>query len=173
MNYLNCYVTPFKSDILNAVRHHRGLHAKFDKFCFNDGAQKDLLFLSGTIPVPYKWVPRGPAWSQGAPNGRIGVPNYCSCPSAKLMTGTSCLMVFQKVFHDPLGSRNPNLRNPNLRIFVHFNCLVSQGRPVQHPHLHLGVGHAPLPRAARLRLPHTRHAGSHIIIMSLNLKGPS
>ena len=43
-----------KSDILNAVRHYRGLHAKFDKFCFNDGQQKDLLFLSGTIPVPYK-----------------------------------------------------------------------------------------------------------------------
>lgn len=43
-----------KSDIMNAVRHYRGLHPKFDKFCFNDGAQKDLIFLSGTIPVPYK-----------------------------------------------------------------------------------------------------------------------
>ena len=43
-----------KRDIVNALTHYKGLHPKIDKFMFNDGNQKELVVLSGTIPVPYK-----------------------------------------------------------------------------------------------------------------------
>ena len=41
-------------DILNALKHYRGLQPRLDKFIFNNGAQKDLVCLGGTIPVPYR-----------------------------------------------------------------------------------------------------------------------
>jgi ESCRT-I complex subunit TSG101 len=41
-------------DILNAIKHYRGLQPRFDKFIFNDGSQKELICLQGTIPVPYR-----------------------------------------------------------------------------------------------------------------------
>jgi hypothetical protein len=43
-----------KTDIVNALRHYRGLTPKLDKFIFNDGNQKELIVLAGTVPVPYK-----------------------------------------------------------------------------------------------------------------------
>ena len=48
------YKEKCQSDIKNAMEAYRGLQLKFDKFYFNDGSKKDLVYLSGTIPVPYK-----------------------------------------------------------------------------------------------------------------------
>ncbi len=50
-NYRNRAVA--KRDILSTLRHYRGLHLRYGKYTFNDGTQKDLVSLSGTIPVPY------------------------------------------------------------------------------------------------------------------------
>ncbi|XP_023324452.1 tumor susceptibility gene 101 protein [Eurytemora carolleeae] len=43
-----------RRDCMNVMHHYRGLIPKQDKFTFNDGLQRDLITLSGTIPVPYK-----------------------------------------------------------------------------------------------------------------------
>jgi len=43
-----------KRDVLTALHHYRGLIPKHDKFIFNDGVQRDLINIYGTIPVPYK-----------------------------------------------------------------------------------------------------------------------
>jgi len=43
-----------KRDCINLMHHYRGLAPKQDKFIFNDGLQRDLITLTGTIPVPYK-----------------------------------------------------------------------------------------------------------------------
>jgi len=43
-----------KRDVLTVLHHYRGLIPKQDKFIFNDGIQRDLLNIYGTIPVPYK-----------------------------------------------------------------------------------------------------------------------
>jgi len=43
-----------KRDVLSALHHYRGLIPKQDKFIFNDGVQRDLINIYGTIPVPYK-----------------------------------------------------------------------------------------------------------------------
>jgi len=43
-----------KRDCMNVMHHYRGLMPKQDKFIFNDGVQRDLITLTGTIPVPYK-----------------------------------------------------------------------------------------------------------------------
>ena len=38
------------------------------------------------------------------------------------------------------------------------NVFQLQGCQLQHTDFDLGAGHAPLPRASRLRVPHARHA---------------
>jgi len=43
-----------KRDVLSLLHHYRGLIPKQDKFIFNDGVQRDLINIYGTIPVPYK-----------------------------------------------------------------------------------------------------------------------
>ncbi|XP_037087026.1 tumor susceptibility gene 101 protein-like [Pollicipes pollicipes] len=43
-----------KGDVMNALRHYRGLQGKLDNFVFNDGTHQELLCLHGTIPVQYK-----------------------------------------------------------------------------------------------------------------------
>merc|ERR1711936_1110953 len=43
-----------KRDVLALLHHYKGLTPKPDKFMFNDGRERDLLHLQGTIPVPYK-----------------------------------------------------------------------------------------------------------------------
>jgi len=43
-----------KRDVMSVLHHYRGLIPKPDKFTFNDGQQRDLITLNGTIPVPYK-----------------------------------------------------------------------------------------------------------------------
>eukprot|EP00092_Neocalanus_flemingeri_P098631 GFUD01125777.1.p1 GENE.GFUD01125777.1~~GFUD01125777.1.p1 ORF type:complete len:401 (-),score=116.62 GFUD01125777.1:163-1365(-) len=43
-----------RRDVLSALHHYRGLIPKQDKFIFNDGVQRDLINIYGTIPVPYK-----------------------------------------------------------------------------------------------------------------------
>lgn len=43
-----------KRDVLSSLHHYRGLIPKQDKFIFNDGIQRDLINIYGTIPVPYK-----------------------------------------------------------------------------------------------------------------------
>jgi len=43
-----------KRDVLTSLHHYRGLIPKQDKFIFNDGVQRDLINIYGTIPVPYK-----------------------------------------------------------------------------------------------------------------------
>jgi len=43
-----------KRDVLSSLHHYRGLIPKQDKFIFNDGVQRDLINIYGTIPVPYK-----------------------------------------------------------------------------------------------------------------------
>jgi len=43
-----------KRDVLSLIHHYKGLTPKPDKFMFNDGRERDLLQLQGTIPVPYK-----------------------------------------------------------------------------------------------------------------------
>ena len=43
-----------KSEVLNAMKIYRGLSPKFEKFIFDNGEEKDLLNLVGTIPVDYK-----------------------------------------------------------------------------------------------------------------------
>jgi len=52
VKYKNSDLT--KKDVLGALRHYRGLLPKQDTFIFNDGVQRDLVTLEGTIPVPYK-----------------------------------------------------------------------------------------------------------------------
>ncbi|XP_042214351.1 tumor susceptibility gene 101 protein-like isoform X2 [Homarus americanus] len=43
-----------KMDVLTALHNYRGLSPKLDKFVFNDGSDRELLNLDGTIPVRYK-----------------------------------------------------------------------------------------------------------------------
>ena len=43
-----------KRDVLALLHHYKGLTPKLDKFMFNDGRERELLHLVGTIPVPYK-----------------------------------------------------------------------------------------------------------------------
>ncbi|XP_013789333.1 tumor susceptibility gene 101 protein-like isoform X2 [Limulus polyphemus] len=43
-----------KRDVLNAIHHYKNLIPKIDRFVFNDGTTKDLMCLTGTIPVPFK-----------------------------------------------------------------------------------------------------------------------
>ena len=43
-----------KRDVLALLHHYKGLTPKPDKFMFNDGRERELLHLQGTIPVPYK-----------------------------------------------------------------------------------------------------------------------
>merc|ERR1711936_422239 len=43
-----------KRDVLSLLHHYKGLTPKPDKFMFNDGRERDLLHIQGTIPVPYK-----------------------------------------------------------------------------------------------------------------------
>merc|ERR1711936_360098 len=43
-----------KRDVLALLHHYKGLTPKPDKFMFNDGRERDLLHIQGTIPVPYK-----------------------------------------------------------------------------------------------------------------------
>ncbi|XP_076032755.1 tumor susceptibility gene 101 isoform X3 [Oratosquilla oratoria] len=43
-----------KRDALTTLKHYRGLSPKLDKFVFNDGSERELLNLEGTIPVRYK-----------------------------------------------------------------------------------------------------------------------
>lgn len=42
------------ADVNNTLYHYKDLKVKFQKFHFNDGSAKDLINLSGTIPVTYK-----------------------------------------------------------------------------------------------------------------------
>jgi len=43
-----------KKDIQTLLHHYKGLSPKGEKFIFNDGRERELLHLVGTIPVPYK-----------------------------------------------------------------------------------------------------------------------
>ncbi|XP_068250029.1 tumor susceptibility gene 101 protein isoform X5 [Palaemon carinicauda] len=43
-----------KRDVMTALHNYRGLSPKLDKFVFNDGSDRELLNLEGTIPVRYK-----------------------------------------------------------------------------------------------------------------------
>ena len=43
-----------KRDVQSLLHHYKGLTPKPDKFMFNDGRERELLHLQGTIPVPYK-----------------------------------------------------------------------------------------------------------------------
>lgn len=43
-----------KKDMISALTHYRGLTPKLENFIFNDGTRKELICLSGTIPVPYR-----------------------------------------------------------------------------------------------------------------------
>merc|ERR1711936_940342 len=43
-----------KRDVLSLLHHYKGLTPKPDKLMFNDGRERDLLHIQGTIPVPYK-----------------------------------------------------------------------------------------------------------------------
>jgi len=52
VNYRNSDLT--KRDIKAALQHYKGLVPKSDTFIFNDGSQRLLLNLAGTIPVPYR-----------------------------------------------------------------------------------------------------------------------
>eukprot|EP00088_Acartia_fossae_P063544 TRINITY_DN7757_c0_g1_i11.p1 TRINITY_DN7757_c0_g1~~TRINITY_DN7757_c0_g1_i11.p1 ORF type:complete len:446 (-),score=126.15 TRINITY_DN7757_c0_g1_i11:170-1507(-) len=52
VNYRNSDLT--KRDVNAALRHYKGLIPKADTFIFNDGTQRQLVNLAGTIPVPYK-----------------------------------------------------------------------------------------------------------------------
>lgn len=46
--------TATKKDILQALDQYRALTFRQDSYVFNDGARKELVNLSGTIPVIYK-----------------------------------------------------------------------------------------------------------------------
>lgn len=43
-----------KMDVMTALHHYRGLIPKLEKFVFNDGIERELLNLAGTIPVRFK-----------------------------------------------------------------------------------------------------------------------
>lgn len=43
-----------KKDVQTLIHHYKGLAPKGEKFIFNDGRERELLHLVGTIPVPYK-----------------------------------------------------------------------------------------------------------------------
>jgi len=43
-----------KKDVQTLLHHYKGLAPKGEKFIFNDGRERELLHLVGTIPVPYK-----------------------------------------------------------------------------------------------------------------------
>ena len=50
--YKNIQAT--KKDVLDALDQYRALSHSLDSYVFNDGSKKELLKLSGTIPVVYK-----------------------------------------------------------------------------------------------------------------------
>lgn len=50
--YQNVQAT--KKDVTDALTQYRGLSFRSDKYVFNDGTQKELVNLNGTIPVNYK-----------------------------------------------------------------------------------------------------------------------
>ncbi|KAF0303824.1 Tsg101 [Amphibalanus amphitrite] len=54
--YLTKYKNPVTTngDVMNALRHYRGLQAKLSPFVFDDGTRQELCCLEGTIPVQYK-----------------------------------------------------------------------------------------------------------------------
>lgn len=43
-----------KRQVQTLVHHYKGLAPKKDKFTFNDGQERDLINIQGTIPVPYR-----------------------------------------------------------------------------------------------------------------------
>ena len=43
-----------KKDIAQAIEQYRALNFRQDAYVFNDGTQRNLVNLSGTIPVVYK-----------------------------------------------------------------------------------------------------------------------
>lgn len=43
-----------KRDVLNLLHHYKGLAPSKSKFIFNDGQERELILIKGTIPVPYK-----------------------------------------------------------------------------------------------------------------------
>jgi len=43
-----------KRDVMGLLHHYKGLTPKAEKFIFNDGRERELLHLVGTVPVPYK-----------------------------------------------------------------------------------------------------------------------
>jgi len=43
-----------KRQVQTLVHHYKGLSPKKDKFTFNDGKERDLINIMGTIPVPYR-----------------------------------------------------------------------------------------------------------------------
>lgn len=48
------HITKCKTEVLNAVKIYRGLSPQFEAFIFDNGDEKQLLNLHGTIPVEYK-----------------------------------------------------------------------------------------------------------------------
>ncbi|CRK96015.1 CLUMA_CG009455, isoform A [Clunio marinus] len=50
--YQNIQAT--KKDVLDLLEQYRALNYRLDSYVFNDGSKKDLLSLTGTIPVVYK-----------------------------------------------------------------------------------------------------------------------
>ncbi|BFZ25038.1 hypothetical protein BsWGS_28077 [Bradybaena similaris] len=55
-NYLSKYKHPNEArlDILNTMGHYRDLRPSLEPFVFNDGTQRQLVKLEGTIPICYK-----------------------------------------------------------------------------------------------------------------------
>ena len=51
-----CYRHPAltKRDVMALLHHYKSLTPKGEKFIFNDGRERELLHLIGTISVPYK-----------------------------------------------------------------------------------------------------------------------
>lgn len=43
-----------KRDIMNLLHHYKGLAPCKSRFTFNDGQERDLILIKGTVPVPYK-----------------------------------------------------------------------------------------------------------------------
>jgi len=52
VNYRHPELT--KRQVQTLLHHYKGLATKKDKFIFNDGQEKDLVNIQGTIPVPYR-----------------------------------------------------------------------------------------------------------------------
>ncbi|CAG2120949.1 unnamed protein product, partial [Medioppia subpectinata] len=48
------YADQSKRDIMSAINNYRNLSPLVEKYVYPDGSDRDLLCLTGTIPVPYK-----------------------------------------------------------------------------------------------------------------------